>query len=199
MADVHTLPPPQYPALPSRRQEVEYVVLADAEGTTASTLQAYVRLFWHRKWLVLLPVLCLMPWLGLSVATQVPRYSATAVVLIEDTNPKILAIPEVAVAPEKSPNFYSTQYEIIKSRAIAEEVVDKLHLDTPPPAPLAPPQLTTLQAIKAFPGRVWHAVLARLSPCPGGRHARGLDVRRAAHAAAASGGTLTDGAGGRTA
>ena len=89
---------------------------------------------WHRKWLVLLPVLCLMPWLGLSLATQPPRYSATAVVLIEDTNPKILAIPEVAVAPEKSPNFYSTQYEIIKSRAIAEEVVDKLHLDTPPPA-----------------------------------------------------------------
>ena len=164
MTDVHTLPPPQYPALPSRRQEVEYVVLADTEGSTASTLQAYVHLFWHRKWLVLLPALCLMPWLGLSLATKVPRYSATAVVLIEDTNPKILAIPEVAVAPQGSPNFYSTQYEIIKSRAIAEEVVDQLHLDAPPPAPLAAPQLTMLHAIKAWPGRVWDAILARLTP-----------------------------------
>ena len=140
-------------------------MLADADKhPTASTLQAYVRLFWHRKWLVLLPGLCLMPWLALSMATKVPQYSATAVVLIEDTNPKILAIPEVAVAPEKSPNFYSTQYEIIKSRAIAEEVVDKLRLDMPPPAPLTPPQLTTLQAIKAWPGRVWHAVMARVAP-----------------------------------
>ena len=131
MADVQTLPPPQYTSLTSRRQEVEYVVLAEAEGTAETSLHDYLRLLWHRKWLVLLPVLCIMPWIGLSVATQPPRYSATAVVLIEDTNPKILAIPEVAVAPEKSPNFYSTQYEIIKSRAIAEEVVDKLHLDTP--------------------------------------------------------------------
>ena len=33
MADVQTLPPPQYPSLTSRRQEVEYVVLAEADGT----------------------------------------------------------------------------------------------------------------------------------------------------------------------
>ena len=43
------------------------------------------------------------------LATKLPHYSATAMVLIEDTNPKILAIPEV-VGPEKSPNFY--QYTI---------------------------------------------------------------------------------------
>jgi capsular exopolysaccharide synthesis family protein len=103
-----------------------------------------------------------MPLIGLFVATQPPRYSATAVVLIEDTNPKILAIPEVAVAPEKSPNFYSTQYEIIRSRGVAEEVVNKLHLDTPPPAASPTPQTGILQAIKALPGRVWQAVLASL-------------------------------------
>ena len=66
MADVQTLPPPPYPSLTSRRQEVEYVVLAEADGTARPALQAYLRLFWHRKWLFLLPVLCLMPWIGLS-------------------------------------------------------------------------------------------------------------------------------------
>lgn len=108
MADVQTLSPPQYPSLTPRRQEVEYVVLTEADDTAESSLQTYLRVFWHRKWLVLLPVLCIMPWVVLSVATQLPRYSATVTVLIEDTNPKILAIPDVVVAPEKLLNFYST-------------------------------------------------------------------------------------------
>ena len=156
MTNVHTLPPPHSPALPSRRPEVEYVVLTDPEGATASTLQAYVRLFWRRKWRVLLPALCLLPWLGLSLATQVPRYRATAVVLIEDTNPKILAIADVAAAPEKSPNFYSTQYEIIKSRAIAEEVVDQLQLDALPPAPSLVAGLPPVPTCSVHPAPIAH-------------------------------------------
>ena len=103
-----------------------------------TSLQDYVRLIWHRKWLFLLPVVCIMPLARALRGDAEHRYTATAMVLIEDTNPKILAIPEVA-ALEKSPNFYSTQYEIIKSRAVAEEVVEKLHLDTAPPAAPARP------------------------------------------------------------
>jgi uncharacterized protein involved in exopolysaccharide biosynthesis len=67
-------------------------------------------------------MVCILPWIGLSVATQPQRYSAKATVLIEDTNPRVLAIPEV-LGPEKSPDFYTTQREIIKRRAVAEEVV----------------------------------------------------------------------------
>ena len=95
MADVQTLPPPQYPSLTPRRQEVEYVVLAEADDTAESGLQDYLRLFWRRKWLFLLPMVCIMPWIVLFLVTQPPLYTATATVLIEDTNPKILAIPEV--------------------------------------------------------------------------------------------------------
>ena len=76
MADVQTLPPPQYPSLTPRRQEVEYVVLAEADGTAQTSLQDYLRLFWRRKWLFLLPAVCILPWIGLFVATQPPRYSA---------------------------------------------------------------------------------------------------------------------------
>ena len=163
MADVQTLPPPQYPSLTPRRQEVEYVVLAEADDTAQTGLQDYVRLFWRRKWLFLLPAVCILPWIGLLVATQPSRYSATTTVLIEDTNPKVLAIPEVT-GPGQGTNFYYTQYEVIKSRAVAEEVVEKLHLDTSQPAKTDSSEMVILKTIQAFPGRVWQAVLARVTP-----------------------------------
>jgi polysaccharide biosynthesis transport protein len=163
MADVHTLPPPQYPSLTPHRQEVEYVVLAEADSTAHTRLHDYVRLFWRRKWLFLLPAVCILPWIGLFVATQPQLYSAKATVLIEDTNPKVLAIPEV-LGPEKSPDFYTTQYELIKSRAVAEAVVEKLQLYTPQLPKTDTPVIATLKAIQGFPERVWQAVLAGLTP-----------------------------------
>jgi len=154
MADVQTLPPPQYPSLTSRRQEVEYVVLAEADSTAHTSFHDYLRLFWRRKWLCLLPAMGILPWIGLLVVTQPRLYSAKATVLIEDTTPKVVSIPEVA-GPEQSPNFYySTQYEVIKSRALAEAVVEKLQLYTPQPAKTDSPAMATLKAIQAFPGRV---------------------------------------------
>ena len=163
MADVQTLPPPQYPSLTSRRQEVEYVVLNEADGTAQTSLQDYLRLFWRRKWLFLLPAVCILPWIGLVAATQPQRYEAKTTVLIEDTNPKVLAIAEV-LGPEKSQDFYYTQYELIKSRAVAEEVVEKLQLYIPQPAKTDTPGMATLKAIKAFPERVWQAVIASVTP-----------------------------------
>jgi polysaccharide biosynthesis transport protein len=163
MADVQTFLPPQYPSLAPRRQEVEYVVLAEADGTAHTSLQDYVCLFWRRKWLFLLQVVCIMPWVWLFVATALPRYRATATVLIEDTTPKVLAIPEV-MEPGQGTTFYYTQYEVIKGRAVAEEVVEKLQLYTSQPAPTDSPAMATLKAIQAFPGRVWQAVLASVTP-----------------------------------
>src|SRR5262249_2812617 len=163
MADVQTLPPPQYPSLTPRRQEVEYIVLAEADGTAQTGLHDYLRLFWRRKWLFLLPAVCILPWIALLIATQPRLYSATATVLIEDTNPRVLAIPEV-IGPGQGSNFYNTQYEVIKSRAIAAEVVEKLQLYTPQPAKTDSPEMATLKAIQAFPGRVWQALLASVTP-----------------------------------
>jgi capsular exopolysaccharide synthesis family protein len=164
MADVQTLPPPQYPSsLTPRRQEVEYVVLAETDDTAKSGLQDYLHLFWRRKWLFLLPGMCIMPWIVLLLVTQPSLYRATATVLIEDKNPKVLAIPEV-LGPEQSSDFYSTQYELVKSRSVVEEVVEKLQLDTPQPAKTISPMMATLKAIRAFPDRVWQAVLVSMTP-----------------------------------
>src|SRR5215467_970224 len=162
MADIKTLPPPQYPSLTTRRQEVEYVVLADADGTAQAGLQDYLRLFWRRKWLFLLPAICLLPLIGLFVTTQPQRYNAKATVLIEDTTPKVLTIPEVT-GPDQSPNFYQTQYELIRSRAVGEEVVEKLQLYTLPPAKPDFLEKAT-KAIPAFLERMWQSVLALVTP-----------------------------------
>src|SRR4029434_4053946 len=121
MAHVQTLPPPQYSSLTPHRQEVEYVVLTEADGTAETSLQGYLRILWRRKWLSLLPVVCIMPWVCLLVVTKPSFYSAKATVLIEDTDPKVLAIP-VVTGPEQGVNFYHTQYEVIRSRAVAEDV-----------------------------------------------------------------------------
>src|SRR5215510_1699687 len=163
MADVQTLPPPQYPSLTPRRQEVEYVVLTEADGTAETSLQGYLRILWRHKWLLLLPVVCIMPWVCLLVATQPSLYSAKATILIEDTNAKVLAIPEV-MGPGQGTSFYHTEYEIIKSRVVAQEVVEKLQLYTPQPAKTDSPTMATLKAIKAFPEHVWQAVLASVTP-----------------------------------
>jgi polysaccharide biosynthesis transport protein len=163
MADVQTLPPPQSPSLTPHRQEVEYVVLTEAGGTAEASLQGYLRIIWRRKWLSLLPVVCIMPWVCLLVVTKPSLYSAKATVLIEDTDPKVLAIP-VVTGPEQGVNFYHTQYEVIRSRAVAEDVVEKLQLYTPQPAKTDSPTMATLKAIKAFPEHVWQAVLASVTP-----------------------------------
>jgi capsular exopolysaccharide synthesis family protein len=68
------------------------------------------------------------------------------------------------MGPEKSPDFYHTQYELIKSRAVAEDVVEKLQLSTPQPAKPDTPAMATLKAIGALPGRAWQAVLASVTP-----------------------------------
>src|SRR4029434_2290932 len=163
MAHVQTLPPPQYSSLTPHRQEVEYVVLTEADGTAETSLQGYLRILWRHKWFLLLPVICIMPWVCLLVVTKSPSYKAQATVLMEGTDPNVLSIP-VVMGPEQGVDFYHTQYEVIKSRAVAEEVVEKLQLYTPQPTKPDSPTMATLKAIKAFPEHVWQAVLASVTP-----------------------------------
>ncbi|MGE3539076.1 MAG: GumC family protein [Candidatus Tectimicrobiota bacterium] len=184
MIETPTLPPPRQNSLRRRPQDVEYVILNEASENSDTSLLGYLRLIWRRKWLALLPGLCLLPVLCVLIATQPPRYVATATVSIEDTNPRVLAIPEVE-APERSPNFYNTQYEILKSRAVAEEVVDTLQLDRLPPAPALAAESNIGQDIKKFFGGVWQTVASWVSPPPAETPETALSPEEAAARAAA--------------
>ncbi|WP_416307644.1 GumC family protein [Neptunicella sp. SCSIO 80796] len=65
---------------------------------------------------------------GLYVMTLPPRYTATASLLIESEQAKVLSIQEVYGLDSSRKEYFQTQFEILKSRKVAQRVVEKLDL-----------------------------------------------------------------------
>ncbi|MDD5223823.1 MAG: polysaccharide biosynthesis tyrosine autokinase [bacterium] len=57
-----------------------------------------------------------------------PVYRATAQILIERESPKVLGLPEVMNLNTADKDYYQTQYEMLKSRSLAERTVTALDL-----------------------------------------------------------------------
>ncbi|NRB41176.1 MAG: polysaccharide biosynthesis tyrosine autokinase [Pseudomonadales bacterium] len=57
-----------------------------------------------------------------------PIYQSTTTLLIQQEENKVLSIEEMYGADMKTSDYYNTQFEILKSRTIAEKVVTKLDL-----------------------------------------------------------------------
>ena len=57
-----------------------------------------------------------------------PVYRASAQVLIERESPKVLGLPEVMSLNTSDKDYYQTQYEMLRSRALAERTVAALDL-----------------------------------------------------------------------
>jgi succinoglycan biosynthesis transport protein ExoP len=64
----------------------------------------------------------------LVVLSITPQYTATATILIEADQAKVLSIEEVYGLDSSRDEYFQTQYEILKSRQIAQKVVEKLKL-----------------------------------------------------------------------
>ena len=98
---------------------------------------------------------------------QVPIYQAVATILIEPEPPKVLNIQDVtpigAVSPS-DPDFYPTQYEIMKSRPVLERAVAALNAKT--------------QAAARRAGRCVADVVARDRHRAQAEHAAGADQDR---------------------
>ncbi|MGY0592119.1 MAG: GumC family protein, partial [Paraglaciecola chathamensis] len=65
---------------------------------------------------------------ALIVMSITPQYKATAKLLIESKQAKVLSIEEVYGLDSSRKEYFQTQYEILKSRQVAEKVVEKLKL-----------------------------------------------------------------------
>jgi succinoglycan biosynthesis transport protein ExoP len=90
-------------------------------------LTDYLRLLHKHLWLIValfvVTVLTGMVW----TFSQTPEFEAVATVLIEPEPPKVLNIQEVtAISP--GAEYYQTQYQIMRSRAVAARVIDALRL-----------------------------------------------------------------------
>lgn len=106
---------------------------AQAEGSRLGVLDAYARILWRRRWIILITVI-----LGLIAALFVnattPRlFRSTASVQIEREAARVVNLgndqPSMA---RSSQEFYQTQYGLLNSRALAEMVVRDLNLTANP-------------------------------------------------------------------
>ena len=85
-----------------------------------------VRRAWWRI-LILAIVVSLIAAMAVSIMT--PVYQATATIVIEPQAPKVISIEEVYTPDSRnSEEYYNTQYEILRSRPLAEQVIATLDL-----------------------------------------------------------------------
>jgi capsular exopolysaccharide synthesis family protein len=89
-------------------------------------IRSYIKILSKKKFSILLPVLIIVPLVTCSIFLNKPLYKATATILIENI-PQIVPSQNM-VTPDLSRIDYATEYEIIKSRSLLEEVVDNLEL-----------------------------------------------------------------------
>ncbi|MEM6898353.1 MAG: polysaccharide biosynthesis tyrosine autokinase [Pseudomonadota bacterium] len=87
-----------------------------------------VRIIFQRKWLILSLVL-----LGLSIAAvltlrQTPMYRSVATIEIQKTETQILEGASLEPAVVADAEYLATQYELLKSRSLAERVAEILNL-----------------------------------------------------------------------
>jgi polysaccharide biosynthesis transport protein len=105
-----------------------------------------------RKWWILGFAALVTTVTGVLVGLQAPIYRSTATLLIEQNRPRIAPTDEVAAAPPESREHFQTQAEVLKSRALAVKIVDRLGLDTHPDFDPRQRPLSRLDALKEAVG-----------------------------------------------
>ena len=92
-------------------------------------------------------VACLAAVVALNLT---PKYRATAVLLIEAQQAKAVSFDEIYGLDSNRKEYYLTQFEILKSRKIAEAVVIKLNLKDHPDFEAKPSMIAELKAAIPF-------------------------------------------------
>lgn len=88
----------------------------------------YLQTIQNYQWRILGLALAVTVLVSLLVMSMTPRYTAKASLLIEAEQANVLSIEEVYGLDSSRKEYFQTQYEILRSRKIAEKVVTKLSL-----------------------------------------------------------------------
>lgn len=91
-------------------------------------LTDYLNVVLKRKWIILTCLLVVVMVTAYATFTKDPVYKGTAKLLIEKKSPNILNTKDLISSGANSNKYYQTQYEIIKSRSLANKVCKKLDL-----------------------------------------------------------------------
>ena len=107
---------------------VDYVRLPmeQAEARPSDGLKVYMNVLKRRKWYIIIPILLVAPILIASAVLEESTYQASARVLIESSNPRVLTIERLE--PGLREEDLLTEYQLIRSEEYLGEVVDRLDL-----------------------------------------------------------------------
>jgi len=112
--------------------EIRYPRYDFSEDLTENVhLRDYISVVLKRKWTVLAFFISIVVATTILSFLMVPVYKTSVIIKIANQNPDALSIPGVAISRPGS-DFYATQYELMKSRSLAEKVISKLALDKNP-------------------------------------------------------------------
>ena len=95
-------------------------------------LRQYWRIVDRFKWRIAALSVAVAMLTAMVVFSMTPRYQATATLMIEAEQAKALSIEEVYGLDSSRKEYFLTQFEILKSRKIAERVVERLDLVSHP-------------------------------------------------------------------
>jgi polysaccharide biosynthesis transport protein len=103
---------------------------ARAAETAGPSIEHYLRLCGKHRWLIAGVFLVTVVTVAIWTSLQVPMFEAATTVLIEPEPPKVLNIQEVTPIGTSSwdPNYYPTQYEIMKSRPVLDKAIESQNL-----------------------------------------------------------------------
>src|SRR4051812_5093916 len=107
---------------------LQSIVGSVREKTETLDLLIYWRSIARRKWAILGLAFTIAVITAVLVNTMTPIYRSTVTVLIEQNKAKIAPTEEVYANVGDTREHFQTQAEILKSRALAVRVVDKLNL-----------------------------------------------------------------------
>jgi succinoglycan biosynthesis transport protein ExoP len=92
----------------------------------------YWRAVTRNKWAILAFAIVMSFVVSLFVLAMTPLYQSSTTLLIETERTNVMSIEEVYGFDSSRREYYLTQYEILRSRQIAERVVKRLNLTTHP-------------------------------------------------------------------
>lgn len=112
-------------------------------------IQQYLRILRKHKWPIMLFSALVTVCAGYYAYTATPIYSATSTLLIESQQQaNVLSIEELIGSDTESSDYYQTQFELLKSRRLAERVIDYLNLwDDPLMSSVAAARLAADQSV----------------------------------------------------
>jgi capsular exopolysaccharide synthesis family protein len=124
-------------------QKLDERVMQPALRDDDIDLQHFAHIIGRRKWSIIGFALLMTLLAALYAISMKPVYRASATLLIEGQAPNVVSIADVYGADTHTQQYYETQFEILKSRPLAEKVVTQLNLTSRPefswhPAPWAP-------------------------------------------------------------